>query len=134
MLPSMAVATRPGGSMALRGACPPQAGRFTRPAAAAHGSRAAAAAAVPSGADAPGTSTSAHAVPEEVDAQSSSVTPDLAASVTAAACLLLASAGPAWADAVDAASAAGTDFSKGGFAKESYYVTLGLFLLSLPGA
>ena len=26
-----------------------------------------------------------------------------------------------------------TDFSKGGFAKESYYVTLGLFLLSLPG-
>lgn len=25
------------------------------------------------------------------------------------------------------------DFSKGGFAKESYYVTLGLFLLSLPG-
>ena len=27
-----------------------------------------------------------------------------------------------------------TDFSKGGFAKESYYVTLGLFLLSLPGA
>lgn len=28
----------------------------------------------------------------------------------------------------------GADFSKGGFAKESYYVTLGLFLLSLPGA
>ncbi len=27
----------------------------------------------------------------------------------------------------------GTDFSQGGFAKESYYVTLGLFLLSLPG-
>ena len=27
-----------------------------------------------------------------------------------------------------------TDFSKGGFAKESYYVTLGLFLISLPGA
>ena len=26
-----------------------------------------------------------------------------------------------------------TDFSKGGFAKESYYVTLGLFLISLPG-
>ena len=26
-----------------------------------------------------------------------------------------------------------TDFSKGSFAKESYYVTLGLFLLSLPG-
>jgi hypothetical protein len=25
------------------------------------------------------------------------------------------------------------DFSKGGFAKESYYVTLGLFLISLPG-
>ena len=27
----------------------------------------------------------------------------------------------------------GADFSQGGFAKESYYVTLGLFLLSLPG-
>ena len=26
------------------------------------------------------------------------------------------------------------DFSQGGFAKESYYVTLGLFLLSLPGS
>lgn len=28
----------------------------------------------------------------------------------------------------------GSDFSQGGFAKESYYVTLGLFLLSLPGS
>lgn len=25
------------------------------------------------------------------------------------------------------------DFSKGSFAKESYYVTLGLFLITLPG-
>ena len=39
--------------------------------------------------------------------------------------MLLAPALPAMAD--------GTDFSQGGFAKESYYVTLGLFLLSLPG-
>lgn len=29
--------------------------------------------------------------------------------------------------------AEGTDFSQGSFSKESYYVTLGLFLLSLPG-
>lgn len=29
--------------------------------------------------------------------------------------------------------AAVTDFSKGSFSKESYYVTLGLFLISLPG-
>ena len=31
------------------------------------------------------------------------------------------------------AQAEGTDFSKGSFSKESYYVTLGLFLLSVPG-
>lgn len=29
--------------------------------------------------------------------------------------------------------AEGTDFSQGSFSKESYYVTLGLFLLSVPG-
>lgn len=31
------------------------------------------------------------------------------------------------------AQAEGTDFSQGSFSKESYYVTLGLFLLSVPG-
>ena len=31
------------------------------------------------------------------------------------------------------ACAEGADFSQGSFSKESYYVTLGLFLLSLPG-
>ena len=31
------------------------------------------------------------------------------------------------------AQAEGTDFSQGSFSKESYYVTLGLFLLSIPG-
>jgi hypothetical protein len=32
-----------------------------------------------------------------------------------------------------AAEGSAVDFAKGGFSKESYYVTLGLFLLSLPG-
>ena len=31
------------------------------------------------------------------------------------------------------AEAEGTDFSQGSFSKESYYVTLGLFVLSVPG-
>ena len=31
------------------------------------------------------------------------------------------------------AQAEGTDFSQGSFSKESYYVTLGLFVLSVPG-
>jgi hypothetical protein len=136
MLPSMTLATRPGGRILTRNARAPRVARFTSPAAApapAHGqpARAVHATAAPGGADGPaGASTSSRAVPEEASSAPSS-TPDLAASVTAAACLLLASAGPAWADAADAAGAA--DFSKGGFAKESYYVTLGLFLLSLPG-
>ena len=57
-------------------------------------------------------------------------------SVAAAALAWLAAAPAAFADddaVVAAAASAATDFSKGGFAKESYYVTLGLFLLSLPG-
>lgn len=56
--------------------------------------------------------------------------------VAAAALAWLAAAPAAFADddaVVAAAASAATDFSKGGFAKESYYVTLGLFLLSLPG-
>lgn len=50
----------------------------------------------------------------------------LTASTSGAVGLWLLSTLPALADET-------VDFSKGGFAKESYYVTLGLFLLSLPG-
>ncbi|BDA50408.1 Protein COFACTOR ASSEMBLY OF COMPLEX C SUBUNIT B CCB1, chloroplastic [Coccomyxa sp. Obi] len=50
----------------------------------------------------------------------------LTASTSSALGLWLLSTLPALADET-------VDFSKGGFAKESYYVTLGLFLLSLPG-
>ena len=50
----------------------------------------------------------------------------LTASTSSAVGLWLLSTLPALADET-------VDFSKGGFAKESYYVTLGLFLLSLPG-
>lgn len=61
----------------------------------------------------------------------------LSTSVAAVALSWLAAAPAAFAadrdTAAGAAAAAATDFSKGGFAKESYYVTLGLFLLSLPG-
>ncbi|KAK9917764.1 hypothetical protein WJX75_007949 [Coccomyxa subellipsoidea] len=48
------------------------------------------------------------------------------ASTSSALALWLFSALPAFAEDT-------VDFSKGGFAKESYYVTLGLFLISLPG-
>lgn len=50
----------------------------------------------------------------------------LTASTSSALALWLFSALPAFAEDT-------VDFSKGGFAKESYYVTLGLFLISLPG-
>lgn len=38
-----------------------------------------------------------------------------------------------WALSQLPAQAEGTDFSQGSFSKESYYVTLGLFVLSVPG-
>lgn len=54
-------------------------------------------------------------------------------SFAAAALFWLATAPAAFAADGETAASAAVDFSKGGFAKESYYVTLGLFLLSLPG-
>ena len=46
---------------------------------------------------------------------------------------VLASTAALWLISGLPAYAEGTDFSQGSFSKESYYVTLGLFLLSLPG-
>jgi hypothetical protein len=86
------------------------------------------AAAAGRGADAPVASTSDRETVDQPRA-ARGAGHDGAAALTALATSVLAAAGPAWADAADTA----TDFSKGGFAKESYYVTLGLFLLSLPG-
>ena len=80
-------------------------------------------------ADAPVASTSDRGC-EAVTQRHAAAGRDVTSALTAVATMLLAAAGPAWADA---SAATTTDFSKGSFAKESYYVTLGLFLLSLPG-
>lgn len=46
---------------------------------------------------------------------------------------VLASGAALWLMSALPACAEGTDFSQGSFSKESYYVTLGLFVLSVPG-